>query len=62
MKTIALILAVLAVSCAPTPQEWKGKPSPLDTPAVEVIEPAANGYWEPFGTAPQSHRNFTGSP
>lgn len=62
MKTAAFILTLILASCAPTPPEWDGKPDPLDTPAVESIEPTANGHWGPFGTAPAAHRNFNGSP
>lgn len=76
MKTIALILALALASCtaftAPkdqvtgirqdAPPEWAGTPDPRETPAVDIVEPTANGYWGPFGAAPLKHRNFSGSP
>lgn len=62
MKPAALLLALLLASCAPAPQAWTGKPDPLDQLAIPSTEPEANGHFGPFGTAPASHRNFTGSP
>jgi hypothetical protein len=63
MKTAALLAALALASCGLTaPPEWRGTPNPLDTPAAGIVEPEANGHWGPFGTAPRSHRRFTGSP
>lgn len=76
MKLTALILAIAATSCATftaprdpvtgirqdAPTEWAGTPDPRETPAVDIAEPTANGYWGPFGTAPIEHRNFHGTP
>jgi len=44
------------------PATWADRPNPLDEIASPEIEPEANGHFGPFGSAPLSHRNFTGSP
>jgi hypothetical protein len=57
----ALCLAMSSCS-QDVPAFWRGTPNPLDTHAVEIAEPSANGHFGPFGVAPASHCNFKGSP
>lgn len=59
---IGVVTMIALSSCAPAPHAWRGTPNPLDTPATVETEPSANGHFGPFGSAPLSHRNFTGSP